>query len=228
MCVRSALARANALAPPDHPPVVAGSPAACCVCCKLSNDGIAHARLGLCGNPGGPDGLAAELRTHNWGVHSPPASMRLAQPQCWQHVDLERSPSAAEAGAQMAVPHLRFELSREAAAECEGFMFSSRFFFHDDHDVLDTLRDPTHWGTLFVPFDLGLTRGLAGVADEGAFSVELRTELTRDSQAREHHGGEKPSKFELLARATCNGAPSTWKQCAASIRTGLAAHEHFM
>jgi hypothetical protein len=199
----------------------------------LKRYGIAHARLGLCGNPGGLDGLEAELRTHNWGVHSPPASMQLAQPQCWQHVDLELCPSAAEAaGAQMAVPHLRFELSREAAAECEGFMFSSRFFFHDDHDVLDTLRDPTHWGTLFVPFDLGLTRGLAGVADEGV-SVELRTELTRDSQSREH-GREKPSKFELLARATCNGAPpkggtpAVWKQCAASIRTGLAAHEHFM
>ena len=148
--------------------------------------------------------------------------MLLAPPQIWQRADLER-PSA-----HSTAPRLRFELQPDdssAAGAIEppaGFVLSSRFLFHDTTDTLDTLRQPTHWGTLFIPFALR-PRGAAGPFA----AVELSTELL--------DGADAPSRFEMRARlvpesggasGAAEGGGEAWVRCAASRRSGLPAHEH--
>ena len=109
----------------------------------------------------------------------------------------------------------------ELRTECAGFIFSSRFFFHEAADTLDTFEQPTHWGTLFVPFS-NLSPAPAADSPSG-YCVELRTEMPDSA---------RPSSFDLLARCCVDGnsrdTGGGWQRCGASVRTGLAAHEHFM
>ena len=153
-------------------------------------------------------------------VHNcPPEKMLLAPPQVWQTADLER-PSAHSTASR-----LRFELQQADSSEAgameppAGVVLSSRFLFHDAEDTLDTLRQPTHWGTLFIPFELQ-PRGAAAPSA----AVELSTELL--------DGADAPSRFEMRARlvpesgAAAEGGDEGWVRCAASQRSGLPAHEH--
>lgn len=101
---------------------------------------LANPMVALCGNPGGEAGLEQDMCTHNWGVHSPPSALLLAAPQLWHKTDLE----AKEFPPPPPPALLQFELAPtgsggSAGALCAGFLFSSRFLFHDAADTLDTL-----------------------------------------------------------------------------------------
>ena len=122
--------------------------------------------LSLCANPGGEDGLEIDLRAHNWSVHCSPAQMLLAQPQVWQAADLEKGTHSTAATLTFSLPSATAASSgpsadsdadptaelavKYAAGRFAGFLFFSRFFFHCDEDTLDTLTQPTHWGSFFV------------------------------------------------------------------------------
>ena len=72
-------------------------------------------------------------------------------------------------------------------AGAAGLLFSSRFLFHCEGDTLDTLTQPTHWGTFFVPFDLGAESFCRLFSSFGSrFKLMLNTiDLAR--QARDTH-----------------------------------------
>jgi len=170
--------------------------------------------LCLMGCPGGEAGAEAALLSHNWGVHCPPRGILLAQPQRWQVADLEAAEGAAEAGAGAPAASLHFELSGVGAGPCAGFLFWSRFLFEDPALTLDTLAQPTHWATLFVPF-----AGGAGGAGGAARALELLTETPDQS---------RPSEFELWARPLRGGEGGEALRSAASVESGRLAWEYFV
>lgn len=141
--------------------------------------------------------------------------MVLAKPQVWHRVALEDGAGSSCAGADGGGGHaasLRFKLDPPAeggGVAVAGFLFSSRFLFHDPGDTLDTRTMPTHWSTIFVPF------GFGGGARRAA-AVELRTESISFA------------KFDLTAGlTTAAGEAAPLIRSAASVATGLRASEFF-
>eukprot|EP01043_Picozoa_sp_COSAG02_P036128 COSAG02_NODE_2629_length_8393_cov_3321.102725_2_plen_154_part_00 len=152
----------------------------------------------------------------------------LAKPQVWQHADLEE-------GKHFTPGMLRFTIPQKEPYEVrmpDGLLFRSRFFFHSPEDTLDTLAQPTHWGTFFVPFNL------PDMAQyNGPLIVEVRTEYEEEGA---------PSRFELRMRlgqldwSTENSTSKDVKQDTDNIRwsewvcdeasrcSGLPSHEYFM
>lgn len=200
-------------------------------CCWPSLDAVPPQLLSLCGNPGGEPELEVALRRHNWLVHGtwhgaslriaqPVAGLELGPPQVWQRADLESGTTATDGPK----PLLRWELGSvrgpvsKKGRELAGFLFSSRFLFRDSADTLDARRQPTHWGTLFVPWDFG-SGGDSSFEQPSA--VELST--TVDDPSR-------PACFELrasMATGELGAACGEGHRCAASQHSGELASEHF-
>jgi hypothetical protein len=195
-------------------------------CSRPSLAAVPPPLLPLCGNPGGEPELAATLRTHNWLVHGtwhgahlriaqPAAALELAPPQVWQRVDLETSMAAgaSDAPTSRGWPRRVLQWKLRGDQEVAGFLFSSRFFFKDSADTLDARRQPTHWGSLFVPWDF--------VCGEDPVAVELRTSM-KDAT--------RPACFDLFAsvgEVAAEGPYGVPQRCAAACRTGDLASEHF-
>lgn len=207
-------------------------------CRRPPLDRLALPLLSLCANPNGEPGLEDDLREHNWSVHNCPdakSAMLLAEPKVWQHGDLEAGRHGTARNLRFTVP-MRPPMETQAdgvAVECDGLLFSSRFFFHCPEDTLDTFAQPTHWGTLFVPFNLPYMGQC-----NGPLIVEVRTDSEDDSG---------PSRFELWMRLGEQLVPAAgdgagygrksdgndirwceWVCDAASRYTGLPSHEYFM
>ena len=207
-------------------------------CRRPPLDRLASPLLSLCANPNGEPGLEDDLRGYNWSVHNCPEANRamlLAEPKVWQHGDLERGTHFTSRNLRFTVPvqPLTETQADGGALECDGLLFSSRFFFHCPEDTLDTLAQPTHWGTFFVPFNLPYTG-----QSNGPLVVEVCTDSEDDSG---------PSRFELRMRFGEQLVPgasdsagrgrksdgndirwSEWVCDAASRYTGLPSHEYFM
>eukprot|EP01043_Picozoa_sp_COSAG02_P036953 COSAG02_NODE_2743_length_8115_cov_5.631487_4_plen_382_part_00 len=194
----------------------------------------------LCANPNGESGLEDDLRTHNWSIHNCPDTSRnmlLAQPKVWQRSNLEQGTHCTTETLRFTVPMktINPDQASGTALSCDGLLFSSRFFFHCAEDTLDTLIQPTHWGTFFVPFNLPDTTGQC----DGRLLIEVLTEFEEDSG---------PSRFELRMRLGQQSLPcvddgidkertksagndirwSKWVRDEASRCKGLPSHEYFM
>jgi hypothetical protein len=139
-------------------------------------------RLAL-GWPGDRDRAAARMRAEPALVFADPAfvdGLRLAAPRRWQAADFEAPVGDGGPASPLAATETNLSFAVPDSGRYAGLVFHNRFLFHG-HDI-DTGRDRTTWGVMFVP--LPLPAGTIG----GPMTLVLRTDVPDPDQ---------PSRFTL-------------------------------